>query len=456
MGRIYSSANYVVAALTTEQPKDRKKLAKTAKAVHKAFERCLKERSTASISAASRLSSEYRLFFENPYWLRRWIIQEIIQARSVTLCCEGYQMPMSIMEGMCDGSRSRDRSRKPSGSLKDMMNSGAMRLCRLRQEMDGDSLPLEELLYTHEAAKCSDFRDQVYALLSLSEHAKNHLDVRYDIDRVELLVAVVNIAWLYEDLSPLRTLSFACFLRQHFKIKDDEIRNALLYRPRLNPEQTIGIQGVVRGIVRRHRVSVDTEDAALKFRNQVPALNANAPIQLRFHQPVHHDRNAIAPLLVVDTLVPGLDGHGVPVVVPGLDQWLFAFDGEDSRRSPKAYRARATIAGLASTRIDIGDEIWQFERAPLAFVARPTAWGYTMVGRAYLLDKLSTGCHFDDTDVRPSHWQLEDDLVWVKDARLHEVLTPIIDVDVRGLLKLVTWAIYDTASWSTLRCHDSS
>ncbi len=446
MGKIYGSANYVVAALTTEQPKDRRKLAKTAKAVHKAFDRCLKERSTASISAASRLSSEYRLFFENSYWLRRWIIQEIIQARSVTLCCEGYQMPMSIMEGMSADSRPRDRSRKPSVSLKDMMNSGAMRLCRLRQEMDGDSLPLEELLYTHEAAKCSDFRDQVYALLSLSQHAKDHLPVRYDINEIELMVAVVTMSWLYEDLSPLRTLSFTCFLRQHLKIKDEQVRNVLLYRPRANPESSIGIQGVVRGIVRRHRVSVDTEDAALKFRNQVPALSANEPIALRFHQPVHHDRNAIAPLVVVDPLDPWVAVPDAPIAVPGLDQWLFAFDGEDSRRSSKAYRARATIAGLASTRIDIGDEIWQFERTPLAFVARPSEWGYTLVGRAYLLDKLSTGCHFDDTDVRPSHWQLEDDLVWVKDARLHEVLTPVIDVAVRGLLKLMSWAIYDTNS----------
>ena len=72
MGRIYSNANYVVAALTAKQPKDRKKLARFAKTVHKTFERCQKERSTASISAASRLSSEYRLFFENPYFTRRW------------------------------------------------------------------------------------------------------------------------------------------------------------------------------------------------------------------------------------------------------------------------------------------------------------------------------------------------------------------------------------------------
>ena len=72
MGRIYSNANYVVAALTADQSKDRKELAKFAKAVHKTFDRCLKHRGTASFSAASRLSSEYRLFFENQYFTRRW------------------------------------------------------------------------------------------------------------------------------------------------------------------------------------------------------------------------------------------------------------------------------------------------------------------------------------------------------------------------------------------------
>ena len=353
-------------------------------------------------------------------------------------------MPMSILESMCNDGGRRDRSKRPSDGMKDMLNSVAMRLCRLRQEMDGASLPLEELLYAHEAAKCSDFRDHVYALLSLSERAKDHMPVLYNIGRIDLLASVINVSWLYESMSPLRTLSFTCFLRQHLKIKDREIRSAMLNRPNLNTRRkVVGLQGVVRGFVRKHRVSPETEDAALKLRKQLPALNALGTIEMRFHRPSYHDRNTIAPLVVLDPLVPELDESVAPIVVPGIDQWLFDFDGEDSRRSPKAYRERATIAGLASTRVNVGDEIWQFERTPLAFVARPSEWGYTLVGRAYLLEKLSTGCHFDKTDARPAHWQLEDDLVWVKDARLHEALTPIIDVDVPGLLKLMTWAIYD-------------
>ena len=267
------------------------------------------------------------------------------------------------------------------------------------------------------------------------------MPVLYDIGPVELMASVITVSWLYEDVSPLRTLSFACFLRQHLKIKDRQIRSVMFKG--LTSQTRVGLQGVVRGVVRKRRVSPETEDAALKLRKQLPALNALAAIELRFHHPFHHDRNAIAPLVAVGPLVPELADNDVPLPVPGVDQWLFDFDGEDSRGSSKAYRERVTIVGLASMRVDIGDEIWQFERTPLAFVARPCDLGYTLMGRAYLLEKLSTGCHFDNTDARPAHWQLEDD-VWVKDARLHEVLTSIIDVDVPGLLNLMTWVIYDT------------
>lgn len=453
MGRIYNNANYVVACLMAERSKDRKRLAKTARQVHQVFERCLKERSTPSISTASRLSSEYRLFFENRYFTRRWIIQEIIQARSVTLCCEGYQMPMRILESMFDDSRRLIDARSPSSSVKDFMNSRAMQLCRLRQEMARDSLPLEELLYTHETAECSDFRDQVYALLSLSEGAKEQLPVRYDINRAELMLSVINVSRMFENLSPLHALSFSCFLKQHLRIKTSEVRHAMRNPPVSTMNTTIPLQGVVRGTVRTHQMNPETEAAALPVREEVPALNALGMINLDINLESHHfpyhgpntNENIIAPLVIVDRQKSRFSEGNAPVAVPGIDQCLFAFEGDDSRRSSKAYRERATIAGLASTRIDIGDEIWQFERTPLAIVARRSRRGYTLVGRAYLLKELSTGRHSDKRESQFSRRDLlENDLVWVKDASLHDQLTPVIDVDVCGLLKLMTWATYDT------------
>ncbi|MCJ1477429.1 hypothetical protein MMC13_006100 [Lambiella insularis] len=134
------------------------------------------------------------------------------------------------------------------------------------------------------------------------------------------------------------------------------------------------------------------------------------------------------------------------IAVAGLRQCLFAFEGEDSRRSTRVPNPRATITGLGPREYASETNFWQSERTPLAFVFRPAAWGYPLVGRAYPVEKLSTGCYFDNGDVPPARRQLEDDMIWVKDARLHKVLTSIIGVDVRGVLKLMTWATYDTSS----------
>ena len=444
MGKIYNSADYVVACLMAERLKDRKKLATTAKEVHQVFKRCLKDGRAASLSTASRLSSEYQLFFENRHFTRRWIIREIIQARSVTLCCEGYQMPMSILESVFDDSERRIDSRSSSGSTKDLMNSRAMRLCRLRQEVDRDFLSLEELLYTHETAECTELRDQVYALLSLSEHAKEHLPVRYDIDRIELMLSVIIVSQLYENLSRFRTLSFTCLLKQHLRVRAHEVGYATLNPPVSTMNTMIKLQGIVRGTIRSRRVSSNIEEAALPVQDEVPPLNALSKINLEFLQFSYYDQNAIPTLLIVDRQLSRFSEGDAPIAVPGIDQCLFAFEGDDSRRSSKAYRQRATIAGLASISIDIEDEIWQFERTPLAVIARRSRQGYSLIGRAYLLKDLSTGHHSDKPESRWSHSRLEDDLVWVKDTKLHDLLTPVMSVDVRGLLELMTWATHDT------------
>ena len=447
MGRIYSDANYVVACLMAEQSKDRKRLAKAAEKVHRAFERCLAEGSIASMSASSRRSPEYMLFFENRYFTRRWIIQEIIQARSVTLCCEGYQMPMSILESMFDDSRQRMGSRYLSGPVMDLMNTRAMQFCRLRQEMDGSSLPLQELLYTHEAAECSDFRDKVYALLSLSQQASQQLPVRYDIGRMELMLSVIVVCCFFDNMSPLHTLSFSCFLKQHLGVSAQDVCDAILTPPLSMTRQRVELRGIVRGSVKTHRMTPEIQDAAARIRIRVPALNAPGKINLEFLQSSFLAENAVAPLIIVDPQPPRVSEGNAPIAVPGVDQCLFAFEGDDSRPSARAYREQPTIAGLASTRIDIGDEIWQFERTPLALIARRSRLGYTVVGRAYLLKELSNGCHSDRSEARfqssPHSRKLEDNLIWVTDAKLHEKMTPLIEVDVSGLLRLMTWVTYD-------------
>lgn len=98
--------------------------------------------------------------------------------------------------------------------------------------MDRDPLPLEQLLYTHEAAECSDLRDRVYALLSLLEHAKNQLEARYDFSPFELMLSVVSVCTWHEYLSTFCTLSFAWFLTQYLDITRSQVHAVLRNPPR--------------------------------------------------------------------------------------------------------------------------------------------------------------------------------------------------------------------------------
>ena len=80
-------------------------------------------------------------------------------------------------------------------------------------------------------------------------------------------------------------------------------------------------------------------------------------ITLEFFLSPQHDDTVIAPLNIVDRELLGLGQGTALIVVPSINQCLFAFVGNDFRSSSKPYREQPTLAGHASTRIDSGDEI---------------------------------------------------------------------------------------------------
>ncbi|KAL9617808.1 MAG: hypothetical protein Q9160_007413 [Pyrenula sp. 1 TL-2023] len=214
----------------------------------------------------------------------------------------------------------------------------------------------------------------------------------------------------------------------------------------------IAPQGIIRGAVRIVHLSPETEAAAVSIRGTLPALVARERLALKFaplnfggrSRPQWVSNTPLTPLFM-DIQKPSQTSAGNgPTSISGIDQRLFAFQGEDSRVTSNIYREPATIVGLASIRIEIGDEVWQFERTPLAVIARPSPWGYNLLGRAYLLKTLSTGCHTDKTTSRSQHpSKLKDDLILVKDANLHGLPTRVINTNFAGLIRLMTWVTYD-------------
>jgi hypothetical protein len=202
----------------------------------------------------------------------------------------------------------------------------------------------------------------------------------------------------------------------------------------------IKLQGVVRGTLQANRTSPETEEAALQARVRVPALELLGETHLEFLPQPLDDSSVDQVLVAGSRSTPRSVQRNAPVEVTGLDQYLFAFEGEDSRAPSKRYRDRTIIAGLAARRIETGDEIWQFERTPLAFIARSSATDFTLVRRAYLLKELSTGCRSSKTS---SSSRFGNELVWVKDAKLNQRMTPVIEMDGSGLLEVLSWATCD-------------
>ncbi|KIX08584.1 uncharacterized protein Z518_03240 [Rhinocladiella mackenziei CBS 650.93] len=434
MGKIYGNANYVVACLNAARPRDSKRLKREAEDLH----RILRER------RYSTNTSLYRHFFGNQYFTRRWIIQEITRARAVTFCCEGHLLPMSILRDAIKDFSLETRHDATQGysyfsEAERMAESRAIQLSSTEPHTQSSSTSMEDLLYLHETAECSDFRDKIYALISLTPDAQTHLSVDYNIDRVQLMLTVLNFSHTYQNLSAFRTLSFMSFLRQHLEVGRDELRDSILNLETPVFSTNFAVCGTIRGWIETLHPGRDAEEAALRVRNRLPALFPRRKLLL-------NEKGTLMSLEIdsealVDTQPCATVG------IPGIDQCLFAFTGNelgDSKNStvdrelPPRYTTTdgPLFAGLASARVNIGDEIWQFDRTPVAVIARKTLQGYTLVGRAFLIRDLRA-------EYQCSRSRLEDEIVWIRDGTKHPKATPVISVDLKGLHELMTWVNLD-------------
>jgi hypothetical protein len=433
MGKIYQNANYVVACLSAARPKDDKHLYGEAESLHK----ILRE------GRYSTNTSSYRLLFGNRYFTRRWIIQEIAQAQAVIFCCEGYLLPMSIIRDAISKSRLRTRREPAQGYLsfsaaESMAESRAIQLCSTEPLSQSANTSIENLLYFHEKAECSEFHDKVYALISLDAEARDHLLVDYNVDRPELMLSVLHFCQTHEELSDLGTLGFVSFLRQHLEVEMDSLRDSILNLQR--PSVKFTVCGTVRGRVESLYPGRHVEEAALRFRRQLPALIPYHRLSLNrggpFSMSLEFDQDSVF-------------AHPATVGIAAMDQCLFAFTGNELRDVSSAETTDDSdslqtyvnpsgplFAGLASTKVELGDEIWQFDRTPVAIVARRTRQGYGLAGRAFLVRDLRV-------KRQSSQSRVEDEIVWVKDSTKHSQATPVISTGMQGLYELALWVNFD-------------
>lgn len=450
MGNIYSRANYVIACLTAGTQRDSRRLQFEARELHKA----LKE-------GRLTYTSEYRRFFGNLYFTRRWIIQEISQAQSVTFCCEGYHVPMSLIS---DGLQKFRLQSKPENSREYSFFTKAERaaemratqLCRMQPTTPRNPSSMESLLYSHETAECSDFHDKIYALLSLTSEAQMHLLVQYDIDKAQLMLSVLRVCLIYEDLSMFRTLSFACFLRQHLDIRLDDLREAVLKSATPRFSTTFAIRGVVHGKIENLQTGSYVEEAALRFRNNLDALHVHQTLSLKVVRLRDFESvdSAASKHLEIDRMASPAALFHPTAEISAIDQCLFAFIGNETVDtdpavpteefdSPPAYTTAngPQFVGFASAKVAVDDEVWQFDRTPVAVIARKSLQGYDLIGRAYLIRDLNDSNHGGRVGHFPK--KFEEQLFWVRDGTKYNQLTPTISVDFKGLYELMSWVTLD-------------
>ena len=105
---------------------------------------------------------------ERPYWTRRWVIQELVAARWVTVHCGHSRLHWHAFIEMPYHARTLKE-----GGVAYLMNSSVRKACNTLAEVDWLQLNATrsrwpDLLMNFVHMQCSDPRDKVYALISLA------------------------------------------------------------------------------------------------------------------------------------------------------------------------------------------------------------------------------------------------------------------------------------------------
>lgn len=432
MGRIYANANYVVACLTAKKQRHRLQLRNEAKELYGTL-----------VEGKVTDTGKFPAFFGNEYFMRRWIIQELGQAHHVIFNCEGYQFPMNLLRQAYNSSKLQIKRDFPKDNWnisgrQTLAESRATQLCVIGTPNQQSQQPtIQSLLYTHERAECSSFHDRIYALLSLSAGASMALEPRYDITAPQLMLNVLNTSCLYEELSGFQTLSFSCFLRQDLKVSMQDLRQCILRPDNLTSTTVFNIQGTLHGIVRTLQTTAYTEGLALTLRPQIPALHVYPLVPLQSCPPRG---------LCIQAEQPGVSSMTQSLrIVQGIDLCLFSLNSnygggsahESGNGNPPSYNiaTASALLGLSCTKVRVNDEVWQFDRTPMAVVARKKHNGYDLVGRAFLFP--DHGVVGQGDLAQKLRVNLENALIWIKEGSSERTPTPAISVDLKGLFKLM-------------------
>ncbi|TKA39063.1 hypothetical protein B0A54_09660 [Friedmanniomyces endolithicus] len=301
-----------------------------------------------------------------PYWKRRWIVQEVLLARSVVLQYREKQFTMAAFEAAAELANKETSAPRYIQAMIDQMrqSAGARLALHSLRKRTGMAFPrrLKELLVRYEDQECQQPYDLVFALHSLIDpEYRDHLQVNYNQSAEEYFCAVISFMHEHEGLS-IESVRIAWLL---LRVLDPSSIDAFRM-----PSQGIGLHRTfemsasVFKLGSRPRM-LGESGLSISARPNVAAMSPILPWKLQSEW---------------DLWIPE------PRTNVNLASTAFSIGPQDMLFFEIPGTSQRGLAAMADPRFSSNDEVWLFAHTTYAFIVTSKAYkSVTIRGRALLL-----------------------------------------------------------------------
>ncbi|GIZ40939.1 hypothetical protein CKM354_000425900 [Cercospora kikuchii] len=295
------------------------------------------------------------------YWTRKWIIQELVMARTVVLKAGNAEFPMTDFETFCYQLSRRDLNEQfqrldtPAKRIWQTVNaSPASRLALQRLDAQRSNQPrrLYELVENYASNECQVLCDHVYALYSLAGEHRRYLNIDYGASPVQRLVDILDFVTNHEDMPPAKVMAFANLLIRLLRVHNHELAQGYPLLENL----WLTIPATVLGTAEPRQET----QATLKARKAIKPFEA---------MPIYTFSTDQVPWTSIDN---NQHHRNMSVAVGRQDMAHFSIAGTN-------------FQGLAACVVSHGDMVWNFSGTKHVFIVRTSQnFQASIVGRAYL------------------------------------------------------------------------
>jgi hypothetical protein len=430
MGDIYARANYVISWLSPDEGMLPYTLTLLSRIARKASNYDLHERKD--------IQHLIQKFFKHAYWTRRWIIQEVLLGRSVMIATPSAsdveEIPLSFLSAFFQNYR--DVKYLTRLELDAIDRSSARSLLNHRSQEVGTDRTLRDLLISYQDARCTDVRDKIFALVSLSPKASLHLRIDYTIKPVDLFFEVLAFSGKHDLLDPTGVVSLMLQLQRQLGLSRNDLEEGVKsLHSGLSSKfpQLESISAFRRGEVRSTRIEASGEAYAYRHRDAVPSLSTVDEYILYPVRPMYECAGI--------SYTPE-ERKQSKRSVSGQDLVVFTYNQVDKHGNDNDW----SQVGVSSCWVHSGHEVWQFLDTPVALIVekRDTS-AYQLLGRAFIYAHSSNGTYETDYQYEQPFTDLIDNAA-ISSHEAYALYKPQelrIDNDFDLLFDVLEWVDFD-------------